>query len=203
MADRIDRLLNDPTLRRRLGDTARERVRSRNSFAGQSLRYQALFDLLVHAPVMLTEAMAGSAFVVVFWICFAIVGGTYVGYPLLVGAWARLFGRPVRRATVDERRGLSPPETTSDCTGPVGINPTARQIESFTVLLAAHNEENNIERRIAELRRHIASTGLDGELIVLADGCTDRTSRMPWKPSTNPASRRRPRPGTPENARRP
>jgi glycosyltransferase involved in cell wall biosynthesis len=46
---------------------------------------------------------------------------------------------------------------------------------SFTVLLAAHNEENNIERRIAELRRQIATTGIDGEIIVMADGCTDRT----------------------------
>ena len=43
------------------------------------------------------------------------------------------------------------------------------------MLLAAHNEANNIERRIAELRRQIAATGLDGELIVVADGCTDRT----------------------------
>src|SRR5262249_1800687 len=57
-----------------------------------------------------------NALVVVFWICFAIVGGTYVGYPLLVGVWARLFGRPV-----DERWGLSPPETTGDCTFAVGI----------------------------------------------------------------------------------
>ena len=56
LADRIDRLLKDPTLRKRLGDTARQRVRSRNSFAGQSLRYQALFDSLVQAPMMLTEA---------------------------------------------------------------------------------------------------------------------------------------------------
>jgi biofilm PGA synthesis N-glycosyltransferase PgaC len=89
-----------------------------------------------------------SLLVVVFWICFGIVGGTYVGYPLLVGVWARLFGRPLRRGSF---------------------------AGSFTVLLAAHNEENSIERRIAELRRQIASTGLDGELIVVADGCTDRT----------------------------
>jgi glycosyltransferase involved in cell wall biosynthesis len=56
LADRIGRLLNDPALRHRLGDTARERVRSRHSSAGQSLRYQTLFDSLVRAPVMLTEA---------------------------------------------------------------------------------------------------------------------------------------------------
>ena len=89
-----------------------------------------------------------SLLVVVFWICFAIVGGTSVGYPLLVGVLARIFGRSVQRGSF---------------TG------------SLTVLLAAHNEENNIERRIAELRRQIAATGLDGELIVVADGCTDRT----------------------------
>jgi poly-beta-1,6-N-acetyl-D-glucosamine synthase len=118
-----------------------------------------------------------SVLVGVFWICFAIVAFTYVGYPLVVGVWARLFGRPVRRAELDERRGLSPPTcdnpTVTTCSE--GINPSARQISSFTVLLAAHNEENNIERRIAELRRQIAATGLDGDVIVIADGCTDRT----------------------------
>jgi glycosyltransferase involved in cell wall biosynthesis len=121
-----------------------------------------------------------SVLVVVFWICFAIVGGTYVGYPLLVGVWARLFGRPIHRAAIDERRGLSPPNMSdpADATCPAGMNPAARRIESFTVLLAAHNEEHDIERRLAELRRQIAATGLDGELIVVADGCTDRTVEL-------------------------
>jgi poly-beta-1,6-N-acetyl-D-glucosamine synthase len=85
---------------------------------------------------------------VLFGICLAIVAYAYVGYPLLVGVWARLFGRSVR------------------C-GPFA--------GSFTVLLAVRNEEHAIERRLEELQRHIAATGLDGELIVLADGCTDRT----------------------------
>ena len=150
LADGIRRLLGDATLRRRLGDAVRERVRSHHSFAGSG---SAAYRIAVRfAGPRSGDAGGGrvvSVLVVVFWICFAIVGGTYVGYPLLVGVWARLFGRS---ATRGEFAG------------------------SFTVLLAAHNEENNIERRLAELRRQIAATGLDGELIVVADGCTDRTA---------------------------
>jgi cellulose synthase/poly-beta-1,6-N-acetylglucosamine synthase-like glycosyltransferase len=87
--------------------------------------------------------------IAVFGLCLAIVAYAFVGYPLFVRVRAPLVGRPVRRGN------LAAP--------------------SFTVLLAVRNEEDAIERRVAELRRHIDATGLDGDLIVLADGCTDRT----------------------------
>jgi glycosyltransferase involved in cell wall biosynthesis len=50
LVESVSRLLGDETLRRRLGDNARERVRSQYSFTGQSLRYQALFDSLMRIP---------------------------------------------------------------------------------------------------------------------------------------------------------
>jgi glycosyltransferase involved in cell wall biosynthesis len=56
LADRIGRLVDDAALRRRLGDAAREKVRSQYSFTGQSLRWQALFDSLVRVPATPVEA---------------------------------------------------------------------------------------------------------------------------------------------------
>jgi hypothetical protein len=34
-----------------------------------------------------------------FWISFAVIGYVYVGYPLLLAAWARLAQRTPRKAT--------------------------------------------------------------------------------------------------------
>jgi cellulose synthase/poly-beta-1,6-N-acetylglucosamine synthase-like glycosyltransferase len=88
---------------------------------------------------------------ILFWAALTCVGYTYVGYPLLAGVAARLRARPVTKG---------------------------RYGGSFSILLACHNEESNIVRRIEELRRFIAATGLDGELLVIADGCTDRTTTL-------------------------
>ncbi len=76
---------------------------------------------------------------------------TYVGYPLLLAAWAKLRGRQVRKG---DYRG------------------------SFTVLVSAFNEEANIGRRLGELRRLIGMAGPPGDIIVVADGCTDRTAEI-------------------------
>ena len=83
-----------------------------------------------------------------FWICLAIVLYTYIGYPVLLGVWARLRGRPVRKG---DFRG------------------------SYSILLAAHNEEANIERRLNEMIGQVRKCGLSAEILVLADGCTDKT----------------------------
>jgi cellulose synthase/poly-beta-1,6-N-acetylglucosamine synthase-like glycosyltransferase len=84
----------------------------------------------------------------IFWLSLAAVSYTCVGYPLLVWLTAKLFGRPVRKQSF---------------TG------------SFTIVLAVHNEEHTIVGRLSELCRHIERTGLIGDIIVAADGCTDAT----------------------------
>jgi biofilm PGA synthesis N-glycosyltransferase PgaC len=84
-----------------------------------------------------------------FWFCLACLFYTYVGYPLLLAAWAKLRGRPVRKGAFDS---------------------------SFTIVLAARNEEKNIGRRLTELRHLIGHRA--GDIIVCADGCTDRTAEI-------------------------
>jgi cellulose synthase/poly-beta-1,6-N-acetylglucosamine synthase-like glycosyltransferase len=85
-----------------------------------------------------------------FWLCLACVFYTYFGYPLFVGLWAARRGRPVRRGAFQG---------------------------SFAVVVAAHNEEANIVRRLQELRRHVSRAG-GGELVLAADGCSDRTAEL-------------------------
>lgn len=84
----------------------------------------------------------------IFWLSLAALTYTYVGYPLLVWLRAKLWGRSVRKRSF---------------TG------------SYTIVLAAHNEEHTIADRLSELCRHIERTGLTGDIIVAADGCTDAT----------------------------
>ena len=48
-------------------------------------------------------------------------------------------------------------------------------LPSVSVVLAAYNEEATIERRLRELLGLIAASALDGEVIVVSDGSTDRT----------------------------
>jgi biofilm PGA synthesis N-glycosyltransferase PgaC len=84
----------------------------------------------------------------IFWLSAAVLVYTYIGYPLLVGLWAKWRGRPVRK-------------------GPFA--------GSFTILISAHNEERRIAKRLTELCRLIESSGHAGDIIVVADGCTDAT----------------------------
>jgi biofilm PGA synthesis N-glycosyltransferase PgaC len=83
-----------------------------------------------------------------FWCCAALLAYTYVGYPLLLGCWARLRGRPVARA------------------------PFAG---SVSVVVAARNEAENVVRRLQELTGLVRATGWPGEVILVSDGSTDRT----------------------------
>ena len=85
---------------------------------------------------------------VVFWVCLACVAYTYVGYPLCLAARARWRPAPVRRGPYHGR---------------------------ISVILAAHNEEALIGRRVEELSRHLRESGLAGELIVVSDGSSDDT----------------------------
>jgi cellulose synthase/poly-beta-1,6-N-acetylglucosamine synthase-like glycosyltransferase len=86
-----------------------------------------------------------------FWLASACVVYVYAGYPLLLGVLARL-RRPKRQP---------------------GVVPT-----SVSVVVAAHNEEDTICRRLDELTEMIAASGLTGEVIVVSDGSTDATASL-------------------------
>ena len=87
---------------------------------------------------------------IVFWLSAACVIYTYIGYPLLLAAMARLW--PRGRTRVGQ-----PPDS------PV------------SVVLAAHNEEFRIGARIRELVGLVTARPAGGEIIVVSDGSTDRT----------------------------
>src|SRR5689334_514602 len=89
---------------------------------------------------------------VIFWVCTACVAYTYALYPLWLAVRPR-FRRP------EGDRDRPPPR-------------------SVSVVLAAHNEAANVERRLIELSALLASSGLTGEIIVVSDGSTDDTARL-------------------------
>jgi cellulose synthase/poly-beta-1,6-N-acetylglucosamine synthase-like glycosyltransferase len=87
---------------------------------------------------------------ITFWVLTAIVGYTYFVYPMLVALIARLCGRTPRRE--ENHR------------------------EAVSFVLAAHNEEGRIVRRIDEFFGLIYRSGVAGEVIVVSDGSTDATA---------------------------
>src|SRR5438445_2449523 len=87
-----------------------------------------------------------------FWLCAACVVYTYVLYPLLLALRPRF-------------RGLTP----------ALARPAPR---SLSIVLAAHNEANHVERRLDELTALLAACGLDGEIIVVSDNSTDDTASL-------------------------
>jgi cellulose synthase/poly-beta-1,6-N-acetylglucosamine synthase-like glycosyltransferase len=93
-----------------------------------------------------------SAAEICFWLCAAAVAYAYFGYPAVLALLARLRPRPMR------------------C--------TERLTCSVSVVVAAHNEEANIARRIDELNQLIQASGLRGEILVVSDGSTDATTSI-------------------------
>jgi cellulose synthase/poly-beta-1,6-N-acetylglucosamine synthase-like glycosyltransferase len=87
-----------------------------------------------------------------FWISAAIVAYVYVGYPLLLAAWARLAQRRPRKA-----------QATVDW-------------PSISIVLAARNEGRRLRGRIRNLLE-IAYPGTR-EIIVVSDGSTDDTASV-------------------------
>jgi cellulose synthase/poly-beta-1,6-N-acetylglucosamine synthase-like glycosyltransferase len=85
-----------------------------------------------------------------FWGSLGALGWTHVGYPLVVAGLARVRARPVRK----------------------------REIEpTVTLIVAAHDEEAVIERRLANLLAlEYAPDQLD--IVVVSDGSTDRTDEL-------------------------
>jgi cellulose synthase/poly-beta-1,6-N-acetylglucosamine synthase-like glycosyltransferase len=92
------------------------------------------------------------AFEIAFWTCVGCVLYPYVLYPALLAAWARLRPRPLRPRQPGPR--------------------------SVSIVVAAHNEELGIDRRLAELTRLLEGSGLPGELILVSDGSTDATAAL-------------------------
>ena len=85
-----------------------------------------------------------------FWGSLGALGWTHVGYPLTVAALARLRPRPI---------GKRP------------IQPTV------TLIVAAHDEETVIERRVANLLA-LDYPSEQLEIVVASDGSTDRTEEL-------------------------
>lgn len=86
--------------------------------------------------------------IVMFWVCVGVILYTYIGYPLLLSLLA--IGKKVKTPTVEEWPFLS-------------------------VLIVAHNEEDNVLRKI----RNVFENGYPDdriEVIVCSDGSTDRTN---------------------------
>ncbi len=84
-----------------------------------------------------------------FWVAASCVVYPYLLYPLFLAILARLRPRPLRL-----RR------------------PAPR---SASIVLAAHNEELAIDRRLTELTALLEATGFDGEILFVSDGSTDDT----------------------------
>jgi len=85
---------------------------------------------------------------ITFWICAACVLYAYAGYPLMVGLSARLRSQPNREPFPG----------------------------SVSFVIAAHNEEASLGRRLSELTDLLENGGIPGEIIVVSDGSTDRTA---------------------------
>lgn len=84
---------------------------------------------------------------IAFWCLAGFVAYTYALYPLGLAVLAR------------RRR-------------PSAVGPTPG---SVSVVLAAFNEEDGLDRRLKELANLVAGSGVWGEIIVASDGSTDRT----------------------------
>lgn len=87
-----------------------------------------------------------------FWVCLAAVVYAYAGYPLVIWSLSRLFGR----------RADAPPLADDE-------------LPSLSLLVAAHNEETEIEGRL------LNALAMDypadkREIVVACDGCTDSTA---------------------------
>ena len=95
-----------------------------------------------------------SSLAIVFWTCFSAVLFAYLGYPILIFVLSRVFGRRL------------PIPSKSD-----------EGLPSISLLIAAHNEEIDIEARILNaLALDYPADRL--EIVIASDGSTDRTNEI-------------------------
>jgi len=88
--------------------------------------------------------------IITFWLSVGCVLYTYALYPALLVILARLCNRPVRRSE--------------------------KLRSAVSIIVAAHNEEAFIGRRVHELARILVTQPNGGELLVVSDGSSDRTA---------------------------
>lgn len=90
---------------------------------------------------------------IVFWISFSFVAYVYFGYPLVLLAWSSLSGRANAKTSIEP---------------------------NVSLVIAAHNERENIEKKIANcLDLDYPREKL--QLILSLDGPTDGTEILAWK----------------------
>jgi cellulose synthase/poly-beta-1,6-N-acetylglucosamine synthase-like glycosyltransferase len=101
-----------------------------------------------------------------FWICFAIVGYVYAGYPLLL--WMGLFGRRRNDAVREHAAAIS-----ANGRFPSG----GEMLPLVSVIVAAHNEEAAIAAKILNV---LASDYPRErmEILIGSDGSSDRTEEI-------------------------
>src|SRR4051794_25083943 len=92
----------------------------------------------------------------VFWFSFAAIAYVYLGYPLLLTAWARLRPRPVSSG---QRRGAG---------GFLNEGP------GVSIVIAARNEGQRIGARLQNLL-DLQYPSSRRQIIVVSDGSTDDT----------------------------
>lgn len=88
----------------------------------------------------------------VFWFSFCFIFYTYIGYPCLLFIWSRLFPKKVNKTY-----WVSEPKV--------------------SVIIAAHNEERHIRRRIHNIFDQDYVKG-KMEIIIVSDGSTDATNEI-------------------------
>ena len=99
-----------------------------------------------------------------FWVCFAIVGYVYAGYPLLL--WLGVFGRRTPSRLED-----------ASATADARVGTPDEMLPLVSVIVAAHNEEAAIEAKIQNVlasdypRERI-------EILIGSDGSSDRTDEI-------------------------
>src|ERR1700722_15235740 len=95
-----------------------------------------------------------SSIAILFWCCCLLVSFAYLGYPILIVTLAWLFGRK-----------------------PVPPNPPESSLPVVSLLIAAHNEEVDIEARILNALSLKYPAG-KLEIVIASDGSTDRTNEI-------------------------
>ena len=95
-----------------------------------------------------------SSLAIVFWTCSAAVAFAYLGYPLLILILSRLFGRKQTQESLSDDH-----------------------LPSVSLLIAAHNEEVDIEARILNALALDYPAG-KLEIVIASDGSTDRTNEI-------------------------
>ena len=89
---------------------------------------------------------------IIFLASVLTVAFAYLGYPLLVWLLVQVWGKPLRKSA-----------------------PIPRAV---SIVIACHNEAENIARRIAELQELLRPLSPESEIIIVSDGSTDGTERI-------------------------